>query len=100
MACYARRLGGGGVKPELIPLTDIRGVGRARARALWDAGFRSVRAISMARPEDIEGHVKCLGPNPASAARMIIRGAKEALEKNAEQLRKEADALLEGLPST
>lgn len=83
-------------------MTEIRGVGRARARGLWDAGFLTVRAVSVAKPEDLV-HIRALGRYPEAAARMvtvtlrstptfpqIIRSAKELLQKNAEKLRLEA----------
>ncbi|KAH3758644.1 DNA polymerase theta [Pelomyxa schiedti] len=97
LSCYLKRLNFG-VKPELIPLTDINGVGRSRARALWEAGYRSVKAISMANAADLQRSVKYLGPYPAASANMIIRSATEVLRQQAEKLRQEAEALLTGFP--
>lgn len=34
---------------KILPLVEIPGVKRARARALWNAGFRSVRTIANAK---------------------------------------------------
>jgi replicative superfamily II helicase len=37
-----------GVKADLLPLVEIPGVKKARARALWNGGFRSVQAVANA----------------------------------------------------
>jgi replicative superfamily II helicase len=40
---------GFGVKTDILPLVEIKGVKAARARALWNAGYRSVRAVASAK---------------------------------------------------
>ncbi len=42
-----------GVKQELLPLVSLPGVGRVRARRLYDAGYRTLHDLAMARPEDL-----------------------------------------------
>ncbi|MEM3637627.1 MAG: DEAD/DEAH box helicase [Conexivisphaerales archaeon] len=37
-----------GIRPELIPLVSLEGVGRVRARSLFNAGFRSISSIASA----------------------------------------------------
>ena len=37
-----------GVKPELLPLTALEGIGRARARVLYNSGFRTVEDLKRA----------------------------------------------------
>lgn len=113
---------------ELIPLTEVKGIGKARgiknkimnfilniftvARALWNYGFRTVRAISQASPEDI---AKALGnsipPNKAplpyaivlkyflltfkySVARKLINSANDLLQSKAEEMREAAAKML------
>ncbi|MEB3851656.1 MAG: helix-hairpin-helix domain-containing protein, partial [Desulfurococcales archaeon] len=40
-----------GVKPELLQLTYIPGVGRVRARRLYEAGFKSIADLAQADPK-------------------------------------------------
>ncbi len=42
-----------GVKEELLPLISLRGIGRVRARRLFDRGFVSPEALLAADPADI-----------------------------------------------
>ena len=43
-----------GIREELIPLIALEEVGRRRARVLYEAGFRSVEAVALADPADLE----------------------------------------------
>ncbi len=51
-----------GVKEELLSLVEVRGIGRVRARRLWNANIRSVHQLSHTDPVDL-GRV--LGPKVA-----------------------------------
>ncbi len=42
-----------GIKEELVPLVKLKGIGRKRARALFNAGFKNVEAIRLASLKDI-----------------------------------------------
>jgi len=42
-----------GIKEELVPLVSLRGIGRVRARALFDSGFGSISKIKEAKTEDL-----------------------------------------------
>jgi len=42
-----------GIKEELIPLVSLKGIGRVRARALFDSGFGSISKIKEAKTEDL-----------------------------------------------
>ncbi len=43
-----------GVKEELLPLVSLRGIGRKRARSLFDAGYKTVRDIQAADVRGLE----------------------------------------------
>lgn len=43
-----------GIKEELLPLANIHGVGRKRARTLYDAGYTGVEALIEADLKDLE----------------------------------------------
>ncbi len=43
-----------GVKAELLPLLAIPGIGRVRARKLYDAGFKTLADLASATPKDLE----------------------------------------------
>ncbi|MBS7642419.1 MAG: DEAD/DEAH box helicase [Candidatus Bathyarchaeia archaeon] len=42
-----------GVKPELLPLVKLEGVGRVRARNLYKAGFKDLESLRNAKVEDL-----------------------------------------------
>jgi len=42
-----------GIKEELIPLISLEGVGRVRARALYNAGFKDMRSIESASEQKL-----------------------------------------------
>jgi len=42
-----------GVREELLPLVRIRGVGRVRARALYQAGYTSIEKLREASAEEL-----------------------------------------------
>ncbi len=44
-----------GVKEELLPLVGLRGIGRVRARALFNAGFAGMKDIGRAPVERLAG---------------------------------------------
>lgn len=81
-----------GIKAEIIPLTEISGVGRSRARALWNAGFKSVEAIARTSVDDLRRHVH-LGPFDERAATMIVQGAINMLKRKAAEMAKQAESL-------
>jgi len=92
LSTYCKRLNFG-VKPEILPLTEIPGVKKIRARALWNAGFRTVRQIAIASPEEIYRTTN-LGPHGFGVAKKIVRAARELLEKKAKELRETAEEML------
>jgi helicase len=42
-----------GVKPELLPLVSLEGVGRVRARSLFNSGFRSIAKVAQASEREL-----------------------------------------------
>ncbi len=42
-----------GVRQELLPLVSLPGIGRVRARRLYDAGYRTIHDLALARPEEL-----------------------------------------------
>lgn len=42
-----------GVREELLPIVSIRGVGRVRARRLFDSGYKSIEKLREAKVEDL-----------------------------------------------
>lgn len=42
-----------GIKEELVPLVKLKGIGRKRARVLFNSGFKNVEAIRLASLKDI-----------------------------------------------
>ena len=53
-----------GISLELLPLVDISGIGRVRARALFDAGYKSMESILH---EDVQVLAKVQGFGPKLA---------------------------------
>jgi helicase len=67
-----------GVKSELVELVQLEGVGRARARALYDAGYRTIEDIANADPREISRRVKGIGEK---LARIIVESARDLLKR-------------------
>lgn len=53
-----------GVKQELLPLVALEGIGRVRARALYNAGFTDLRKLAKADPAKL-AQVPKIGPTVA-----------------------------------
>jgi ribosomal protein S13 len=91
---YAKRISLG-VPEEYLPLTDIKGVGASRARLLWQAGYRSIRAVAHANPHELAKRVLASNKFADTIASMIVRNANITLERAAEELRQQAAQLLQ-----
>ncbi len=81
-----------GVKPELLPLVNLEGIGRARARVLYNSGFRSVCDVKRAPLRKLTG-LPLIGPKLAQKIKEQVGGLVKADEwqnlkkKEAEQQR-------------
>jgi len=60
-----------GVRPELLPLLRIKGVGRVRARRLFNSGLESISAVAKASEEQLG---KLLGKETAKRVKEQLKG--------------------------
>ncbi|CBZ27293.1 DNA polymerase theta (helicase domain only),putative [Leishmania mexicana MHOM/GT/2001/U1103] len=100
LSSFVKRLGFG-VKPDLLPLMEIRGMQPPRARALWNAGFKKLAAIAVADADDMVSKVKSMNPKDSKAAKfftkrsalMAIREANLALQSKIKEKKGELQEL-------
>ncbi len=64
-----------GVKEELLPLVSLKGVGRVRARRLYDSGFRTLEDLQSASVSDLR-HIPGIGEKLAREILKQVRGEK------------------------
>jgi helicase len=71
-----------GVKKELMPLVKIEGVGRARGRIIYNAGYKTIDAVKHAALEDLT-NLPLIGPRLAKKIKERVGGfvKKDAWEK-------------------
>ena len=62
-----------GIKEELVELASIRGVGRVRARAIYDAGLRSISDVRAASPARL-ATIRQIGPTVAESIMRAVSG--------------------------
>ncbi|NWS71937.1 HELQ Helicase, partial [Crotophaga sulcirostris] len=79
------------VKAELIPLMEIAGVLEARAKQLYNAGYKTLAHLANANPETL---VKMIEHLSRRQAKQIISSAKMLLSEKAEALQEEVEELL------
>lgn len=82
----------GGVREELVPLVQLRGVGRVRARALYNSGYRTVEDLRKA-PAAALMAVPSIGPETARMVKEQVGGKMSREEWLS--LKKEARRVLE-----
>lgn len=85
-----------GVKPELIPLTRLEGVGRVRARRLYDAGLRTIEDLRRA-PLSTLVNLPTIGPAVAKRIKEQLGGKvkRREWERLDEDKKAEQQALTE-----
>jgi helicase len=71
-----------GVKKELLPLVKLEGVGRARGRIIYNAGYKSAEEIKRASLNDL-ANLPLIGPKLAKKIKEQVGGfvKSETLEK-------------------
>jgi len=68
-----------GVKPELVPLVELEGVGRVRARALYNAGYKTLDELKRVSVTDLMS-VPLIGPALAKKIKEQVGGLIKAEE--------------------
>ncbi|XP_037252011.1 helicase POLQ-like isoform X5 [Falco rusticolus] len=79
------------VKTELIPLMEVAGVLEARAKQLYNAGYKTLAHLANANPETLVRMIEHLSRRQA---RQIVSSAKMLLSEKAEALQEEVEELL------
>ncbi|KFZ54531.1 Helicase POLQ-like, partial [Antrostomus carolinensis] len=83
------------VKAELIPLMEVAGVLEARAKQLYNVGYKTLAHLANANPETL---VKMIGHLSRRQAKQIVSSAKMLLSEKAEALQEEVEELLKVPP--
>ncbi|KAM9263816.1 helicase POLQ-like isoform 2-T2 [Cariama cristata] len=83
------------VKTELIPLMEVAGVLEARAKQLYNAGYKTLAHLANANPETL---VKMIEHLSRRQAKQIVSSAKMLLSEKAEALQEEVEELLKVPP--
>jgi helicase len=78
-----------GVKKELLPIVKLEGVGRVRGRILYNAGFKTIDDIKIAKLDDLT-NLPLIGPRLARKIKeqiggFVRKGAWEKLEEEWKQ---------------
>jgi len=79
-----------GVKPELLPLASLKGIGRARARILFDSGLRSVDDLKRAPLPKLTG-LPLIGPRLAQKIKEQVGGYVKEQEWQSLKKRKDTE---------
>jgi POLQ-like helicase len=82
LSSFVKRLGFG-VRPDIVPLMEIKGVQAARARALWNAGFRDAASIASATPTELVERVQKNNPPDSKAAKFFLMKSAVAVIREA-----------------
>jgi helicase len=80
-----------GVKKELLPIVKLEGIGRARGRIIYNAGYKTIEDIKKAPIEDLM-NLPLIGPRVAKKIKEQVGGfvKKETWEKlNKEEIGKQ-----------
>ena len=100
LSSFVKRLGFG-VKPDIVPLMEIRGVQPPRARALWNAGFKDPGMLASCTPQEVLDRVKAKNGKDNKSAKfftiksavVVVREANRLLQMQIKDKRGELQAL-------
>ncbi|KRT82826.1 hypothetical protein AMK59_4781 [Oryctes borbonicus] len=79
---------------ELLPLMDLPSVKQTRARQLYNAGYKSLVLIARADPNDLMDSIEYL---TRQGANQLIAAAKLLLLERVENLKEEAEDVMDGV---
>ncbi|KAF5286180.1 hypothetical protein FQR65_LT12938 [Abscondita terminalis] len=79
---------------ELLPLMELPSVKQARAKQLFQAGFKNLQSIAKADPVDLVQTIEFMS---RKVANQLIAAAKMLLLEKVENLREEAEDVLDGI---
>jgi POLQ-like helicase len=79
---------------ELLPLMELPAVQQRRAKQLYNAGFKSVRSIAATSAEAL---VETIEHMPRRVAQQLIAAAKMLMLEKVDNLREEAEDVLDGI---
>jgi hypothetical protein len=96
MASFVKRLGFG-VKPDILPLMEIKGMTAGRARAIWTAGLRDPASVAACSPQQLVDSVKRANSKDNKSAKFfsmrsavsVVREASRAVQSCIRQKRGE-----------
>ena len=70
-----------GIKEELLPLVKLRGIGRVRARMLFNNGFRSIESL---RKAPVTSLTRIVGPKTAKTVKRQLEGPASQINRRQE----------------
>ncbi|CAF0994046.1 unnamed protein product [Adineta steineri] len=79
---------------EILPLMEIPGIKRGRALQLVRAGYRTLRSLAKAQPDEL---MKVVLNLPLRTAQILVKHSKRLLCEQAEDLRDQAAELVENI---
>ncbi|XP_072378411.1 helicase POLQ-like isoform X1 [Diabrotica undecimpunctata] len=82
---------------ELLPLMDLPAVKQSRAKQLYNAGFKTLQSIAKANVNDLVQNIEFMSTRVAN---QLIAASKMLLLEKVENLREEAEDVLDGAEVT
>ena len=85
-----------GIKKELLPIVKLEGIGRARGRIIFNAGYKSIEDLKLASIEDLT-NLPLVGPRLAKKIKEQVGGfvKKDTWEKMSKEQEFKQKALFE-----